>query len=196
MLNHDRIRVLTEYMFVEDSPLKADVTLVLGQTRWQRPLAKAIELYEAGLSGTLVFTGGYNKKLGGIEAPAMRDAWAKKGYPMTHVLVDTEATNTLENMINSRQLLEVSGIFKPGLRINLVSINYHMRRALETLRHVWGGGLEVGIANYPSQYCDPASWYENNLGRELILTEFEKIEKYLPAAYAELNLPAQGNCQL
>lgn len=196
MLDHDRIKALTEYMFIEDSPLKADATLVLGQTRWQRPLAKAIELYEAGLSGTLVFTGGHNHKLGGVEAVAMRDAWAKKGYPMTHVLVDAEATNTLENMIKARQLLDASGMFKPGLRINLVSINYHMRRALETLTHVWGLDIEVGIANYPSQYCDPTSWHENDVGRELIIAEFKKIGTYLPAAFAEFNLPAQGNWPL
>lgn len=178
-LNAAQIRALTDYMFVPDRVLSADVTIVLGQTLWQRPLEKAIALYEAGLAGTVLFTGGFNARLGAAEAFKMQSAWADKTYPLSHVLVDTDATNTLENMINAKRLLESSGRYRQDLSVNLVSINYHMRRALETLKQVWGQEIRVGIANYPSQYCHPMHWFENDTGRHLILTESEKIKKYL-----------------
>lgn len=189
-LDAAQIRALTDYMFVPDRVLPADVTIVLGQTRWHRPLERAISLYEAGLAGTLIFTGGFNARLDAAEAFKMQEAWVDKAYPLRHVLVDTNATNTLENMINAKRLLESNGLFRQDLSINLVSINYHMRRALETLRLVWGQEIHVGIANYPSQYCHPMHWSENDTGRQLILTEVRKIQKYLPSAFAKFNLPA------
>lgn len=178
-LNADQISALTDSMFVPDRVLPADVTIVLGQTLWQRPLQKAVALYQAGQTGTVIFTGGYNTRLGAAEALNMQSAWVEMGYPLNDVLVDAAASNTLENMINAKTLLESAGLYRQDLCVNLVSINYHMRRALETLKRVWGHEVRVGIANYPSKYCHPLHWFENDTGRQLILTEAEKIKKYL-----------------
>lgn len=178
-LSEERIKQITEYMFVPDNPIKADATIVLGQTLWQRPFQKALELYRAGLSGKLVFTGGYNAKVGSYEALEMKKAWTQLGFPPEDVLLDAEATNTMENMVNARALMHEAGLLHNPLKINLVSISYHMRRALETLRCVFDNTpMELGIANYTSKLCVMETWFLNPQGSKLILEELEKIKKY------------------
>lgn len=178
-LDAQQINDITEYMFLPDNPIKADATIVLGQTLWQRPLQRAIEIHQAGMAGKLIFTGGFNPKLGGYEALEMQKAWKKMGYPLDNVLIDTKATNTMENILNSKTLLEESGLYKTGMQINLISINWHMRRALETISHVFSGNnLQVGVVNYPSKYCEPHTWHQNVQGARLIQTEVAKIKAY------------------
>lgn len=178
-LDAQQIKAITEYMFLPDNPIKADATIVLGQTLWQRPLQKAVEIYRAGLSGTLIFTGGFNPKLVGYEALEMQKAWLQMGYPPDKVLIDTKATNTMENILNAKKLLEESGLYKTGMLINLISINWHMRRALETIRHVFSGhNLQIGVVNYPSKYCEPHTWHQNVQGARLVQTEMAKIKAY------------------
>lgn len=178
-LDEVRIKQITEYMFLPDNPIKADATIVLGQTLWQRPFQKAVELYKAGLSGKLVFTGGYNPKLGSHEALEMRKAWTQLGFSPEDVLLDVEATNTMENMVNARALMHEAGLLHNPLKINLVSISYHMRRAVETLKGVFDNTpIELGFANYPSKLCVTETWFLNPQGAKLVLEELEKIKKY------------------
>lgn len=179
-LDDQRIKSISEYMFIPDKPLKADVTIILGQTLWQRPLQKGVELYEAGISGRLIFTGGFNPKLGCREALQMKIAWLEMGYPLDDILIDSEATNTMENMQNARSLMSRSGLLRSPTIVNLVSINYHMRRAAETLKHVFASdSLQLGIVNYPSKHCSPNFWHDNPKGRSLVINEIFKIKKYL-----------------
>ncbi len=179
------IEAITDYMFVQDSVKKADATLVLGMTLWQRPFTKALELHAAGVAGRLIFSGGMNRKLGKIEAIEMADQWAQLGNAAQDVLIDSRSVHTRENMIHSKILLEEAGLYKDNMRINLIAISYHMRRALETFRAVFGHRVELGVVNYPSQYCDPMHWFSDPAGKSLILTELFKISRYLP----EVNLP-------
>jgi len=174
------VREITDYMFVPDSPIKADVTIVLGQTLWERPLNKAVELYKSGLSGYLIFTGGFNPKLGAEEAICMSNGWVQMGYPKTDLLIDQVANNTMENMVNSRAILESRGFLDKTARINIVTINFHMRRSIETFNHVFfDKTCHLGIVNYPSIYCHPQTWHADKKGRTLVMTEFRKIHQYL-----------------
>lgn len=178
-LDAQQIKAITEYMFLPDNPIKADATIVLGQTLWQRPFQKAVEIYKAGLSGKLVFTGGYNAKLGSSEALEMKKAWTQLGFPTEDVLLDVQATNTMENMANARALMQEAGLLHSPSKINLISISYHMRRAVETLKHAFDNiPIELGLANYPSQLCVKESWFLNLQGSKLLLEELEKIKKY------------------
>ncbi len=171
---------LTDYMFVPDRVLEADATIVLGMTLWERPLQKAIELHQSKQAGVLVFSGGYNPRIDGCEALKMRDEWIRQGYPENRLLVDAKSANTLENMANARRLLAKHGLLRCSMHINIISISYHMRRAVETFRAVFGSELNPGIANYPSKYCDPVRWFEDSDGRALLLGEAMKIRKYFP----------------
>jgi vancomycin permeability regulator SanA len=172
---------ISNYMFLEDCPIVADVTIVLGQTIWQRPLEKAIDVYTNGLCNTFIFTGGFNHKLNDVEALCMANEWKRLGYAdKSKYLVESRSSNTMENMIHSREILESHGLLDIIKNVNLITINFHMRRAVETFKYVFANkSIHLGIINYPSIYCDPNAWYQNEKGYELVTSEFKKIVKYL-----------------
>jgi uncharacterized SAM-binding protein YcdF (DUF218 family) len=175
------IAEISNYMFLEDCPIEADVTIVLGQTIWQRPLGKAVEVYMQGLCNTYIFTGGFNQKLNDVEALCMAKEWKRLGYAdKATYLVESSSSNTMENMIHSREVLESQGLLESTKKVNLITINFHMRRAVETFKHVFANeSIDLGIINYPSIYCDPKSWHQNEKGYELVISEFNKIVTYL-----------------
>ncbi len=180
-LHGHRIREITDYMFLPDRPVVADATIVLGQTLWHRPFQKSVEIYKTGTAGKIIFTGGFNPKLGSCEALRMRRTWEKLGYSTNDVLIDSAATNTLENMQNARALIAGEALLKDCKAINIITINYHMRRAVETLKHVFAdASIQIGIVNYPSRYCGPDAWFADQTGRTLVISELAKIRKYLP----------------
>lgn len=180
ILEASSIATLTDYMFLKDNVLDADVTIVLGQTRWERPLERALELYSQGLAGTVVLTGGFNPRLGTTEAQKMQEAWLSMGHGKESLIIESRASNTMENMVYSHKLLKDNGVLRNCKKVNVVSINYHMRRSVETFRHVFSDiEIELGVVNYPSIYCSPESWHLNPRGRELIITEYDKIQSYL-----------------
>lgn len=174
------VQALTAYMFVDDCPINADYTLVLGMSLWERPVRQAIQLHRANLAGRLIFSGGFNEKIGQPEAIAMLNTWAAHGLTMEGVCIDDKASNTYENMANFKQILALENKLRPGLKINLVAINYHMRRVVETFDHVFEGDYELGICSYPSIYCGKDSWHLNPNGRNLIVNEAMKILRHLP----------------
>lgn len=174
------VQALTAYMFVDDRPINADYTLVLGMSLWERPLRKAIQLHRANLAGRVVFSGGFNEKIGQPEAIAMLNSWATQGLTLEGVCIDAKATNTYENIANFKQILALENKLRPGLKINLVAINYHMQRVVETFHHVFEGDYELGICSYPSIYCAKDSWHLNPNGRNLIVNEARKILRHLP----------------
>lgn len=179
-LSEPNLRQITDYVFLPDCPIFADATIVLGQTLWQRPFLKSIEVYKAGAAGKVIFTGGFNPTLGSAEALRMKRAWARLGYCLNDVLVDRHARNTLENIKNARALMARANLLKCGMAINVIAISYHMRRAIETLRQVFSDELlQIGIINYPSKYCPPDTWFKDPRGRSLVIGELIKIEKYL-----------------
>jgi vancomycin permeability regulator SanA len=181
MINLDDrlIKDLTDFMFVDDQIINADLTIVLGQTLYQRPLQKALGIYLSGQAGKLIFSGGNNPRLHGAEAELMLGHWLALGYETKDILIDCLSVNTLENMVNAKAIAEDAGIYRHKLRINIVSINFHMRRAIETFRLVWGTNHILGAANYPSKYCDKKTWQSNTKGLELVISEYAKMVKYL-----------------
>lgn len=180
-LNQQLIAELTNYMFVNDRQLQADVTIVLGNTLWHRPLLRAIDLYQTDQSSNFIFCGGFNQKLGFSESMAMQQEWLKRDFPSDRVSIDDQSINTYENMVNAKNILAKNKLLRPDIAINLISINYHMRRSVETCFHVFGNQIDLGPINYPSQFCDRHGWHENKIGNQLIISEAIKIKRYLPA---------------
>lgn len=123
-----------DYIFAPDNPLDADVAIVLGMSDWRRPVMRAVELYQDGRVRRLLFTGGYNSKIEATEATEMAAVALASGVPEADILVEPRATHTDQNMTFSKELLE-SSIGLAELRsILLVTIHYHIRRAIIAAR--------------------------------------------------------------
>ncbi len=171
---------VTGFFFPPDNGLHAEFTVVLGMTLWERPLQRALSLYREGRAGRLVLCGGYNPKIGGVEALEMQRAIRDAGIPERDLLVDPHSRNTAENFKNAALLIrECTAGYPPGA-INIVSIHYHVRRALLTAQEVFGAGVAVGAVTYPSVHYASDEWFANARGRNDVLQELRKIQRYFP----------------
>jgi uncharacterized SAM-binding protein YcdF (DUF218 family) len=175
-------QAIDSYLFVEDREIEADFTIVLGITLWHRPLARALKLYKSGVSGTLILSGGHNAKLSTSEASEMYARAILWGVDDKKILCDRLSTNTHENFLNSFNLIS-GATGSRHLAINIVAINYHMRRALLTARKVLPEGTLIGTASYPSVFFSDKNWHQCERGRKDVSCELEKIRRYFPAQF-------------
>lgn len=108
------------------------------------------ELYHQGLFPRVVFTGSNAPTtidrfpLG--EAVHYRDHAVTLGVPSDVISMETNASNTSENLIFSRKILERAGV-RPS-SVLLVSRPYQQRRAYATCRKVWPD-VDVVCASRP-----------------------------------------------
>ncbi|MGH8879361.1 MAG: YdcF family protein [Stackebrandtia sp.] len=97
------------------------------------------ELYEQGMFNRIVFTGANApttvERFPRGEAVHYREHAVSLGVPAEVILIDTEATNTSQNLANSRRVLADAGIQPTS--VILISRPYQQRRAYATCRKVW-----------------------------------------------------------
>ena len=63
------LRDITEFIFLEDLPKKADIIIVPGNT-WPQPARRAAALYQAGMAPYIVVSGRYSKGRSAFEGPS------------------------------------------------------------------------------------------------------------------------------
>lgn len=179
-----------KYLFVPDNPLNADVAIVLGMSDWRRPAALAVELHRAGRAKRLLFTGGYNSKVQATEALEMAALARASGVPEPNILIEPKASHTEQNMTLSRDLLEAS-LGADRLRsILLVTIHYHVRRALVAAQRHFPPPIKIGWVTYPSKYYSSSDWRFSQKGRENVASEISKIERYYAVSMPEVETAA------
>ncbi|MFM7086263.1 MAG: YdcF family protein [Cyanobium sp.] len=171
---------LTELVFLPDNPVQADYTVVCGMSLWERPVSVACDLYRRGIAGKLIFTGGYNHRIRGTEAEAMTAKALASGIPPGEVFCEDRAAHTRENLEFSWSIMKTAHASVSA--INLIGINYHVKRALLTARAVLPHGIRIGHASYPSLYFDRDSWHATERGRRDVLNELSKLQAYFPEA--------------
>ncbi len=113
---------------------QADFIVVFG-TRFSDPAPLAADLYKAGLSSTVVLTGGANRHdLSHVEADAHAELITAAGVPAGALIIERESRNTFENVTLARPLIQ-RAIGQPETAIAVVK--WHHRRAVLMLaRHL------------------------------------------------------------
>ena len=109
-------RILWTYCLVPQEPAPADVIVALG-TNDLRVAEHAADLYRHGYGPLLVCTGGLahqNDLLATAwektEAEMYADVAMRCGVPCDRILLEKRATNTAENLVLTRELLDAAGI--------------------------------------------------------------------------------------
>jgi uncharacterized SAM-binding protein YcdF (DUF218 family) len=171
---------ITELIFREAPPLRADCTIVLGMTLWQNPLEAALELHREQTAGVLVFTGGHNPRIGRPEGEVMAEAALARGIPAEMVLSEPRARHTGENFAFSWAL--IAALPQTVRSVNVVGISYHVARALLTARTVIPNSVALGYKSYPSIHFGADDWHLTARGRRDVLGEVAKLERYFPDA--------------
>lgn len=179
------VETLWAYHNMGHHPRPCDVGIGLGS----HDLGVAIhtaELYHHGTFPRIVFTGAnapttINRFPRG-EAVHYREHAITLGVPADAISIDTEATNTAENLINSRQVLADAGIHPNS--VMLISRPYQQRRAYATCRKVWPD-VQVVCTSRPLPLNDYlASIGDLNRVINMLVGDTQRITVYAEKGFA------------
>lgn len=150
---------IRQYAHIDETQ-PADVAIVLGAAAWRnRPspvfaerINHAIELYLQGYVHNIIFTGGYGRNPQIADSEIARDYALQRGVPASAIYVETNSTDTEENLIEAQKLMQSLG-FTSAL---LVSDPLHMYR-IQLL------SAEIGLEGFSSP--TPTSRYRSSIAR-------------------------------
>lgn len=116
-----------------DETQQADVAIVLGAAAWRsRPspvfaerINHAIELHRRGWVGAVILTGGYGRNPSLADSEIAREYALQRGLPASVIYIETNSTDTQENLVEAQKLMQALGW---GSAL-LVSDPLHMYRA-------------------------------------------------------------------
>lgn len=159
---------------VDSEPVDSDVIIVLGAGVWEHGpspalkarLNRAIEVYENGFGDVFIVTGGLGD-FPPTEAEAMREYLVGEGVPAGHILLEPLATNTLENLQNSKVIMEEYG-WRSAV---IVTDVFHMKRALSI-----AGDLSIKASGAAA--VDSVLYTNRGLRQTYMMREVAAMGKY------------------
>ena len=107
------LQVIWDYLCLNEKPRKADVIVGFGNFNEDIP-RRAAELYLQGYAPRILFTGGLGRNTVGLLPESEADRFARVaigcGVPDEAIIREDKSTNTAENIIFTRKLLEERNI--------------------------------------------------------------------------------------
>ena len=182
------LRDITEFIFLEDLPEKADLIIVPGNT-WPQPARRAAALYHEGMAPYIVVSGRYSKgqqtfagaacegdRYKGAymtEADFLTDVLIREGVPETAVLQERKAEFTLENARYIRRLLEEKKMTTKKALICCQA--FHARRCRMYFEYVFQDtDVEFLMCPAVTQGISRCSWMESQKGLDTVLGELRR----------------------
>lgn len=184
----DFIRAVTEFIFVEDAPERADVILIPGSRKTEHAI-RAAELYCAGYAPYVLPSGRYSTVNGCFgEIPEryraeyperyetewdfLRAVLMKNGVSEAAILREDQATYTWENALRSREVLASAGV-KADTAI-LCCHAFHARRALLYYQAAMPQTRFIVCPTATPGYTRE-DWYLTPKGRDRVLGEVARL---------------------
>ena len=177
-MNQKEIRKITEYIFLTSVPQKADLALVFG-TRHQEAINAVYELYRDKLVNRILVSGGINRITGENESEEMSKKLVSLGVNQEDILLEDKSTNSLENVLFSKDVIEKKLGFGVIKKIIAVVKHYHSRRALMTLKKHFPKIVKFIPVTYEIYGFTKNDWFTSEVRIKSVLSEGEKIPKYL-----------------
>ena len=129
---------LWDYHHMNQQLIKSDCILALG-SHDLRVADRAAELYMGGWAPLVIMSGGLGNLTKNIWVETEADKFAaiaiQKGVPADNILIENRSTNTGENILFTRQLLEQKGLNPESFIV--VQKPYMERRAYATFKKHW-----------------------------------------------------------
>lgn len=182
------IHILWDYLCLHQTPGKADC--IVGFGCYNEDVARrAAQLYHQGLAPLILFTGGLGRNTSAMwtesEAGRFKRIAIAEGVPEEAILTEERSTNSGENLIFSRRMLEERGLTHP--RIIGVQKPY-MERRLYAAFGVYWPEAEVTVTSWQQTY----EQYLSGLSRwgrteedtiHMIVGDFQRISVYADLGY-------------
>ena len=179
---------MTNFIFLEDEPQKADVIFLPGSE--EGVLAKtAARLYLEGYAPLIVPSGKYAKWTGHsmvdqfeTESDHFAYLLMEEGVPEEAILKEREATYTYQNAINTRKLLDERGIkVKKAL---LCCQAYHARRS-KLYYQILFPETEILVIPTITKGITRDNWFRNREMSDIVLGEIERCGSQFHEIVAE-----------
>lgn len=182
------LQVIWDYLGMHQTPEQADV--ILGFGNFNTNIARrAAELYRQGLATVVLFTGGLGRNTEGLlpEPEAVRFARVAMecGVPEKAILLEPESTNTAENILFTRRLLEERGIAHE--RILGVHQPFMERRITAAMGVYWPEQAfrvtspQVSISDYLADAKKQG--VTENAAVSVIVGDFQRMDLYAKKGY-------------
>ena len=170
----DYAQLLFDYHFLKQDLQKVDCIFVLG-SHDPSVADYAAQLYHKNYAPNIIFSGGVVRPIDELrnttpksEAEAFFDIAIEKGVPAEAIILENEATNTGENFIFTRKLLQEKQLdFKSFI---LVQKPYMVRRTWATAK-VQFADFSFSVSALPDTYESYiARCAENNISKERVIS--------------------------
>ena len=182
------LQTVWDYLGMHQTPEQADV--IVGFGNFNTNIARrAAELYLRGLAPVVLFTGGLGRNTEGLlpEPEAVRFARVAMecGVPEKAILLEPESTNTAENILFTRRLLEQRGI--PHERILGVHQPFMERRITAAMGVYWPEQAfrvtspQVSITDYLADAKKQG--VTENAAVSVIVGDFQRMDLYAKKGY-------------
>ena len=197
----DIIKIITEMLFIEtpkDKMFHADLVIVFGSDFIKGTIDKIEELNNQGVidcNSKIILSGATGSLDAGKESEAKRlfAEALSRGLSEKMFVVEDKATNSFENLLFSKKLIEDMGGFEIYEHILFISKAFLSRRAQM-------GAAQLGYPMHKIEYCGLVdkegrniakdSWWERDESRLRVMAEVERIGKY--AGKGDLSLFTGG----
>lgn len=180
------IRDITEFIFVEHQPAKADIIFIPGGS-YCEPAERAAKLYGEGYAPLVMPSGKFSVKHGSFPGPKtnadlyhrkyatewefLRDVLMQNGVPESAILRENQATYTYENAMYSKQMADVHQLaIKTAI---LCCKSFHARRCLMYYQTFFPK-VEFLICPAQMPAIERDGWMKTNPGIEKVLSELSK----------------------
>ena len=182
------LQVIWDDLGMHQTPEEADC--IVGFGNFNTNIARrAAQLYRQGLAPVVLFTGGLGRNTEGLlpESEAVRFARVAMecGVPEAAILLEPDSTNTAENILFTRRLLEERGI--PHQRILGVHQPFMERRITAAMGSYWPEQAfrvtspQVSIPDYLADA--QRQGISENAAVSVIVGDFQRIELYAKKGY-------------
>ena len=179
---------MTNFIFLEDVPQKADVIFLPGSE--EGVLAKtAAKLYLEGYAPLIIPSGKYAKWTGHSTVEQLATAsdhfahqLMEDGVPKEAIIKEREATYTYQNAINTRKLLDERGI--EVKRALLCCQAYHARRS-KLYYQILFPDTEILVIPTITKGITRDNWFKSREKSDIVLGEIERCGSQFHEIVAE-----------
>jgi uncharacterized SAM-binding protein YcdF (DUF218 family) len=169
---------LTRFLFLKDDPAAVDLCLVLGSPT-AYSMQPAIDLYRSGLTERILISGLGPRPDQEPECESFKRFALEQGVPAQAIVLERQASNTLENFVFSRAVIEREIGWDNIKTVAIVSKPFHMRRALMAARKHWPAHVRFVMQPSIDPRDIPAdTWWQSEEGRRYVLSELKAIGSY------------------
>lgn len=175
------ISAINDLIFYETIlPEKTDFIVVLW-SNWQNTMIDVKKIYDKGISKKIIITWwSYMWQASEkSEAEIFMEKWIDLWINPKHIILETLSTNTKENIIHIKEILEKNNFDFDKWKILFVCKAFHTRRVLMTSKQFLGNNIEYYF--YPiidERNISKEHWYESEESKIRVLEELVRIWNY------------------